>query len=101
MMAKPLLSRLQIQQHKDKKINNISGGECQRAAIARALVHKPQVVFADEPTAALDKKNAKEVMKIFKEYSKSSLILVVTHDTSLFEYLDYKITLLDGKIVSG
>ena len=66
-----------------KKPYQISGGERQRAAIARALVKKPAIIFADEPTASLDRKNALQVYQTLKEYSKGKLLIMTTHDMSL------------------
>ena len=64
-------------------LNTLSGGERQRVAIARALVKQPSVIFADEPTASLDKKNAFQIFEILKEYSKDRLLIMTTHDMSL------------------
>lgn len=81
-----------------KKPAKLSGGQCQRTAIARAMVNDPKVVFADEPTASLDHENAFNVMKILKEYSKDRLVLVVTHDRSILTDVDMTIEMWDGNI---
>ena len=83
-----------------RKMNQISGGERQRVAIARSLIKNPQVIIADEPTGNLDKKNRDTVMNILKKLSEDRLVLVVTHDKYLAElYGDRAITLKDGQIV--
>lgn len=81
-----------------KRPSKLSGGQCQRVAIARAIVNSPKVMFADEPTAALDHENAFRVMKILKEYSKDRLVIVVTHDRSILEDVDLTVEIWDGKI---
>ncbi|MBR6624391.1 MAG: ABC transporter ATP-binding protein [Ruminococcus sp.] len=81
-----------------KRPAKLSGGQRQRAAIARAMINDPNVLFADEPTAALDHENAFAVMKILKEYSKENLVLVITHDRSILSDADSIIEMWDGKI---
>lgn len=78
------LDRFGISHLANKKPYQMSGGECQRIAIVRALVKKPKVIFADEPTASLDKDNAIQVFNILKELSRDKIMIVATHDTSLF-----------------
>jgi putative ABC transport system ATP-binding protein len=81
-----------------KRPAKLSGGQRQRAAIARAMINDPNVLFADEPTAALDHENAFAVMKILKEYSKENLVLVITHDRSILSDADSIIEMWDGNI---
>ncbi len=81
-----------------KKPAKLSGGQCQRVAIARSMINDPRVVFADEPTASLDHENAFNVMKMLKTYSKDRLVLVVTHDRSILKDADRIIELWDGDI---
>ncbi len=80
----------------------LSGGEQQRVAIARSIILKPNVIFADEPTGNLDQKTGSSIIDLFvklnKEYNVS--IIVVTHNTYVSSYFDRKINLLDGKIVN-
>jgi putative ABC transport system ATP-binding protein len=78
----------------------LSGGEQQRVAIARAMVHNPKIIFADEPTAALDTNMGLQVVKIFKQMVENSNITVImtTHDPSMMEIADYVYTLRDGEI---
>lgn len=78
----------------------LSGGEQQRVAIARAMVHNPKLIFADEPTAALDTNMGLQVVKTFKDMVENSNITVVmtTHDPSMMEIADYVYSLRDGEI---
>ena len=81
----------------------LSGGEQQRVAIARSIAHKPQIVFADEPTAELDTKTGLQVVKVFKDLIKGEGIAVVlsSHDPGLVEIADKVYEMEDGKIVKG
>ncbi len=81
-----------------KRPAKLSGGQRQRTAIARAMINSPKVLFADEPTAALDHENAFVVMEILKEYSKDNLVLVITHDRSILKDADSIIEMWDGDI---
>ena len=81
-----------------KRPAKLSGGQCQRVAVARAMINDPKVIFADEPTASLDHENAFNVMRILKEYSKDRLVLVVTHDRSILSDVDMLIEMWDGNI---
>lgn len=81
-----------------KRPAKLSGGQCQRVAIARAMINCPKVLFADEPTAALDHENAFKVMKILKDYAKDRLVIVVTHDRSILSDADLTVEIWDGKI---
>ena len=79
----------------------LSGGECQRTAIARAIVHKPTLILADEPTANLDAENSHHIMKIMVGLNKelSTSFVFATHDEKIMGYLQRIIHLEDGKIV--
>ena len=81
-----------------KRPSQLSGGQRQRTAIARAMINEPKVLFADEPTAALDHENAFAVMEILKEYAKENLVLVITHDRSILKDADSVIEMWDGDI---
>lgn len=81
-----------------KRPSKLSGGQRQRVAIARAMINNPRVLFADEPTAALDHENAFAVMEILKEYAKNNLVLVITHDNSILKGADRVIEMWDGNI---
>lgn len=93
-----LLEELKIAHLAKKKPSQLSGGQRQRVAIARALINDPKVIFADELTASLDHKSAKEVMKVLSKYKSKSLIIVVTHDPSILDEADEIINILDGEI---
>lgn len=83
------------------KPNQLSGGQCQRTAIARAIVHNPLIVLADEPTANLDSENSYHIMEIMKKLNneyKTSFIFS-THDEKIMSYLKRIISLEDGKII--
>jgi putative ABC transport system ATP-binding protein len=79
----------------------LSGGECQRTAIARAIVHEPALILADEPTANLDAENSHQIMKIMVRLNKelSTSFVFATHDEKIMGYLRRIIHLEDGKII--
>ncbi|MBR1692645.1 MAG: ABC transporter ATP-binding protein [Lachnospiraceae bacterium] len=80
----------------------LSGGQCQRTAIARAVVTNPEIILADEPTGALDEENGKNIMRIFSELNqKGTTILVVTHDKEIAEKCNRTVVLKDGRIVAS
>jgi len=80
--------------------SEVSGGEQQRAAIARALVNQPRILFADEPTASLDLASAKAVLELFKKLNKElgQTIVMVTHEPDDLEYVDRVIWLKEGRV---
>jgi putative ABC transport system ATP-binding protein len=82
--------------------NELSGGEQQRVAIGRALITKPALILADEPTGNLDSKRSKEIMELLKESNKKykQTIILVTHNNDLASQVDRIITIDDGKMVS-
>lgn len=82
----------------EKKPSKLSGGQRQRVAIARAMMNDPKVLFADEPTASLDHENAYLVMSKLKDYSKTRLVLVITHDRSIIRDADMIVEIWDGAI---
>lgn len=97
--AKELLAGFGLgEREMGKRPSKLSGGQRQRAAIARAMINNPRVLFADEPTAALDHENAFGVMEILKEYSKENLVLVITHDRSILKEADSIVEMWDGMI---
>ncbi|EXJ24210.1 ABC transporter ATP-binding protein [Alkalibacterium sp. AK22] len=96
--AKNLLGELKIDDLIDKYPSDLSGGEKQRAAIARALYHDPSVILADEPTASLDTDRAFEVVDILSRETKkkNKATIMVTHDERLTEYCDSVYVMKDG-----
>ncbi|SNT71021.1 ABC transporter ATP-binding protein [Psychrobacter sp. LV10R520-6] len=82
--------------------SQLSGGEQQRTAVARALVSRPKIVFADEPTGNLDEQNANQVMKLLLDLREQvgSALVVVTHDATLAKMADRVITMHDGRILT-
>lgn len=86
--------------YKNKRPNQISGGQAQRIAIARAIVNDPKVIIADEPTGALDSLTSDSIMALLKSLSKDRLVIMVTHNEDLADkYSDRIIRLKDGKII--
>jgi len=82
--------------------DQLSGGEVQRVAVARAIVNEPPVLLADEPTGNLDSKNAEGVINLLKKLnSEGETIVMVTHDKNIAEHADYTIHIKDGQIVNG
>ncbi len=79
----------------------MSGGEKQRVAIARSLINKPLIIYADEPTGQLDSLTGREIIKLMHELNEEHDItfIIVTHDESLLQYVKRVIRLKDGKIV--
>ena len=94
-----LLSKMGISDKKDKLPKQLSGGQNQRVAIARALVNNPDIILADEPTGALDRKTGEEVMNLFKELNKEGKTLVIiTHDERVAKMCNKIIYIEDGEI---
>ncbi len=90
-----------LSHRRDAKPTTLSGGECQRTAIARAIVHQPSLILADEPTANLDAENSHHIMNILVELNKNltSSFVFATHDEKIMGYLKRMVYLEDGKIV--
>ncbi len=95
-----LLRRLDIDKVINQNIQTLSGGQQQRVSIARVLVKKPKIIFADEPTGNLDKANANEVMQILSEYCKenNASLITVTHDMELASFFDRVYELKDKRL---
>ncbi|WP_017379086.1 ABC transporter ATP-binding protein [Paenisporosarcina sp. TG-14] len=95
-----LLKLVDMYHRKDAFPASLSGGERQRVAVARALIHKPKMLFADEPTASLDSKRSIDIMNLIKDLTKTMKIttLMVTHDEEMLLYADNIVTMRDGLI---
>ncbi|MCG3089703.1 ABC transporter ATP-binding protein [Sporosarcina cyprini] len=96
-----ILKLVEMDHRKDAYPASLSGGERQRIAIARAIIHRPKILFADEPTASLDTKRSKDVMELLRQLTKTLKLttLMVTHDEEMLPYVDRIITMRDGHIV--
>ena len=100
-LVREVLAKVQLHQYVRKKVKKLSGGEKQRVAIARAIVNRPQLIIADEPTAALDSTTTIKIMELLKsinETNKTSFI-IATHNREVAAMCDRVIKLKDGKIV--
>jgi lipoprotein-releasing system ATP-binding protein len=95
-----LFEQCGIEAIKHKYPDEISGGQRQRAAIVRALVNTPKIIFADEPTGNLDSRNSQTIYELFKTLSQSgTTIIIATHDRNVSTYTDKIIEVKDGKIL--
>ena len=93
------LERVGLGDHIHKKPNQLSGGQMQRVAVARALINDPEILLADEPTGALDTSTSAQIMDLLKEIAKERLIIMVTHNPELAEeYANRTINLRDGQV---
>lgn len=99
--AKDILGFLNLSERMDHKPKELSGGEQQRVAVARALINEPDILLADEPSGNLDSKNKNELHNLFFSLRKKfgQTIIIVTHDTDLAKMADRCLTMNDGKIV--
>lgn len=99
--ALSLLQMLGLEKRIDNKPNQLSGGEQQRVAVARALINKPAIIFADEPTGNLDSANARELHQLFFTLRQqfNQTFLIVTHNEELAQMSDRLLHMKDGKIV--
>lgn len=98
--AQVLINKFGLSDKTDKKANQLSGGQKQRTSIARALIHEPKLILADEPTGSLDIKNGEEVIAALREISaEGRTVILVTHNIEDAKKADYIIELADGEIV--
>ena len=98
--ATKVLSLVNLSKRLNHFPSELSGGEQQRVAVARALITEPDLILADEPTGSLDRKTSKEIFSLFlKIKSKNRAILYATHNRELSNRADYKLNILDGNIV--
>ena len=97
--AKDILSLMKLSNRMSHFPSELSGGEQQRVAVARALITEPELILADEPTGSLDRKTANEVFNLIKKLkSKDRAIIFATHNRELADMADYKLDILDGNI---
>jgi len=101
--AKMILEQVGLGDQLYKRANKISGGQAQRAAIARGLVNNPTIVLADEPTGNLDSVTAENVVQLMKKMAKelNQTFIVVTHERAQFGSVDRVITVKDGRVFEG
>jgi putative ABC transport system ATP-binding protein len=97
------LERLGVQDVADHRPGEVSAGQSQRAAVARALIHEPRVVFADEPTGALDSLAGEQVMELLVSTSKEqgAAVVLVTHDVRVAAYADREVIVRDGRVANA
>ncbi|MGW0581456.1 ABC transporter ATP-binding protein [Streptomyces sp. NPDC002920] len=100
--AGEILARLGLAELRERRPSQVSGGQSQRVAVARALVHKPAVVFADEPTGSLDSSNATAVLEEFLTLARSqgTAVVLVTHDMQVAARADNRYTMCDGVLTA-
>ena len=98
--AKQLMKKIGIEHIADNRISQVSGGQLQRAGICRALINNPKILFADEPTGALDSKTGQEVLELFSIFhAEGKSILMVTHDVQVASKADRVLFMKDGLLV--
>lgn len=94
------MKELDIEGLEERGIQEVSGGQLQRAGICRAILHDPQILFADEPTGALNSKSSLEVMEIFQRlHQKGTAILMVTHDPKIAAFAQKTLLMRDGQTI--
>ena len=99
--ARSMLERVGLRHRMDHRPNQMSGGEQQRVAVARALVHNPSFVLADEPTGNLDSRTTASLMELFVDLNnEGATVILITHDSKIAEMSSRQITLNDGRIES-
>lgn len=98
--ARETLGELGLSEHLDKRPTQLSGGQAQRAAVARALVTNPRLLFADEPTGSLDSLAAERTMEVLlgSVHSRGAGLVIITHDARVAAYADREVTVRDGRI---
>ena len=97
--AKKILKTLKLDKRANHYPSELSGGEMQRIAIARAIINSPNIILADEPTGSLDFKNSKEVIKLlFKLKNRNRVVIFATHNTHFAKMADCKLQISDGKV---
>ena len=97
-----LLERVGLAQQSKQSVNRLSGGQMQRVAVARALMNRPRLVLADEPTANLDRDTADKVLKVLQDLctSEGATVVVATHDHAVLAYCQRVVSMRDGRILT-
>ena len=99
--VRAVLAQVDLDGYESRNIDELSGGQKQRVAIARALIKNPKIIFADEPTGALDSQTGESILQILKKVSEEKLVMLVTHDREFAErFGDRIIELADGAVIS-
>jgi putative ABC transport system ATP-binding protein len=101
-MAESLLEKVELGEKADSFPADLSGGQKQRVAIARALAGTPDLILADEPTAALDYRTGRRIMMLFRDlaHERDRAVIIVTHDMRMLDFTDRVVSIDDGRIVS-
>jgi putative ABC transport system ATP-binding protein len=100
--ALELLDRVGIKDQADKLPANLSGGEQQRAAIARALANNPPILLGDEPTGNLDSASSTSILELFADLNaEGRTVVLVTHERDVRRYIGRQVTLVDGRVVNS
>lgn len=96
-----LVNLIGVRDHLDKHVNQLSGGQQQRVAIVKSIIKNPKILFADEPTAAVDEETAKSILHIFKDINEKyrTTIVLITHNPIIARMADKKIRVENGRIV--
>ena len=99
--AAELVKKVDLWPLKDQKPNVLSGGECQRVAVIRALINQPRLILADEPTGSLDEDNARAIISLLLDLNKQfdTALIVVTHSLDVGQRMDKTYTIQSGKLV--
>jgi putative ABC transport system ATP-binding protein len=98
------LTRMDLAEQSDSRPSDLSGGEAQRTAVARAMVAEPRVIFADEPTGSLDSLNGERVMELLVAAARDPVgaaVILVTHEPKVAAYADREIVLRDGRVAAA
>ena len=100
-MAREMLGRVGLGDRQHHRPNQLSGGQCQRAAIARALINRPNLILADEPTGNLDTESGTSILELLEElHERGHTLVLVTHDTQIAQAAQRQIRIRDGQLVS-
>ncbi|MCX6811948.1 MAG: ABC transporter ATP-binding protein [Candidatus Berkelbacteria bacterium] len=98
--AKKVIAEVGLSDRISHKSNQLSGGQIQRVAVARALIMNPSIILADEPTGNLDSKNGEEIMRLFQKINeKGATIVLITHEATIAKFAKRTIELKDGQII--